>query len=331
MPGIVVFGAGLIGARHVREVAALGHLAAIVDPVAGQDLAASYHVPHFTSPEAALVELRPDGVIIATPNHLHADHAELCLAAGVPVLIEKPLADTAQAAQRIEQASARTGVPVLVGHHRRHNPLVAQARGIIDAGGLGDIVAASGHFWLYKPDDYFQAAWRNKAGAGPCFINLIHDVDIMRFLCGDVDEVQAMRSNRRRGSAVEDTAAILMRFESGALGTFSVSDTIAAPWSWEMTSAENPIYPHVQESCYQIGGTKGAMSLPDLRVWAHPGQRSWWEPIAATEHAVADGDAFQLQLAHFLDVIGGAEPLVSAQEGRKSLEVVLSVTESALS
>lgn len=330
MAKILVFGAGLIGARHIKEVAALGYLAGIVDPSAGQDLAQSYGVPHFSAPTAALAGVRPDGVIIATPNHLHGVHAEVCLNAGVPVLIEKPLADTLEGAHRIEKAARDTGVAVLVGHHRRHNPIIAKAKEIIAEGGLGNVVAASGHFWLYKPDDYFLADWRNKTGAGPCFINLVHDVDLMRYLCGDIVDVQAMRSNRQRGSDVEDTAAILLRFESGALGSFTVSDTVVAPWSWEMTSGENPIYPHVRESCYQIGGTQASLSLPELRIWSHPGARSWWEPIEAVATKVDAGDAFQLQLAHFLEVLAGAPPLVTAEEGRKSLQVVLEVAQGEL-
>jgi len=323
-PRIAVFGAGLVGARHVAEAAAQAQLCAIVDPSdAAADLAARYDVPHFRAPEECLQAMTPDGVVIATPNHLHADHAVLCLDAGIPVLIEKPIADTEENADRIVAAAARTGVPVLVGHHRRHNPRIQRAKAIIDEGRIGQIVAVHGQFWLYKPDDYFDVGWRKQPGAGPLFINFIHDIDLMRYLCGDVVGVTAVTSNARRGNTVEDTAALVLQFESGALGTFSVSDTISAPWSWEMSAAENPVYPHVETSCYQIGGTHGSLSIPDLKVWTHTGQRSWWEPIAARDARPADQDAFALQFAHFCAVIAGAAPLVSAQEGRASMMVVV--------
>lgn len=252
--------------------------------------------------------------------------------AGIPVLVEKPIADTLHAAMRIEEVSKRTGVPVLVGHHRRHNPIVTRAVEAIHSGLLGEIIAVQGQFWLYKPDDYFDAQWRTRDGGGPILINFIHDIDLLRAFCGDIAEIQAMRSNRQRGHAVEDTAAILLRFESGALGTFTLSDTIAAPWSWEMTSGENPIYPHRPGSCYRIGGTKGSLSLPDLTFWQHKGPRSWWEAIEPqTLHTEPRSeDAFTLQFKHFLDVIEGAPPKVSAAQGRASLEAVLAALEAPL-
>ena len=115
---IAIFGAGLVGARHVAEAASQAQLCAIVDPSeAGQALAAQYDVPYFKTPEDCLQDVTPDGVVIATPNHLHANHAVLSLEAGVPVLIEKPIADTRANADRIVEAADRTGVPVLIGHH----------------------------------------------------------------------------------------------------------------------------------------------------------------------------------------------------------------------
>lgn len=330
-PSIAVFGAGLIGIRHIRQAVAQGQLSAIVDPsIAASALAEELGVPLFKTPEAFFDTQHADGVVIATPNDLHAEQAVMCLNAGIPVLIEKPLSDTLENADRVAATSARTGIPVLVGHHRRHNPIIANARAAIDAGAVGDIVAVNGQFWLYKPADYFEATWRKGPGAGPTMINMIHDIDLLRHLCGEITDVQAMRSNATRGSMVEDTAAVLLRFANGALGTFSVSDTVVAPWSWEMTSAENPIYPHTQQSCYTIGGTQGGLSLPDLNLWTHEGPRSWWNPIEAKQHKVDHADAFALQFAHFIDVIGGATPLVSAKEGRESLAVVLQVIESEL-
>ncbi|MEL7093452.1 MAG: Gfo/Idh/MocA family oxidoreductase, partial [Pseudomonadota bacterium] len=244
-PAIAVFGAGLVGARHVAQAAAQARLAAIVDPSpAARDLAAQHDVPWFANPAAYLDAHRPDGVVIATPNALHADHAVACLSRRIPCLIEKPIADTVAAATRIVDASAQHETPVLVGHHRRHNPIIARAKAIIDAGTLGDITAVTGQFWLYKPDDYFDATWRTQPGGGPTMINCIHDIDLMRHLVGDITDLQAMRSHARRGLAVEDTAAILIEFKNGALGTFSASDTVVSPWSWEFTAQENPAYHH---------------------------------------------------------------------------------------
>lgn len=100
----------------------------------------------------------------------------------------------------------RAGVPLMTGHHRRHNPLVQAVKQAIDGGRLGQVVSLHGTCWFYKPDSYFDIPWRREKGAGPVFLNLIHDVDLFRYLCSDVIEVQAIESNALRGNAVEETA-----------------------------------------------------------------------------------------------------------------------------
>ena len=107
--------------------------------------------------------------------------------------------------------------------------MIQRAKAEIDSGRLGSIVSVHGMFWLIKPDDYFDVAWRREKGAGPIFLNLIHDVDLLRYLCGDIVAVQAAQSNRLRGYAVEETAGIILHFASGALGTVHVSDAIQSP------------------------------------------------------------------------------------------------------
>ncbi|BBO07683.1 putative dehydrogenase [Bradyrhizobium ottawaense] len=144
-----------------------------------------------------------------TPNQMHVANGMDCIAARIPALIEKPLADDVVAAHALVEASERAGVPLLTGHHRRHNPMIQRARAEIERGRLGQIVSVHGMFWLIKPDDYFDVAWRRERGAGPVFLNLIHDVDLLRYLCGDIVAVQAAQSNRLRGNEVEETALIL--------------------------------------------------------------------------------------------------------------------------
>lgn len=246
------------------------------------------------------------------------------------MLIEKPVADEAEPAQKLISEAAVAGVPILVGHHRRHNPIIEAAKACIDAGAVGDIVAVQAACWLYKPDDYFSVDWRTKKGAGPVFINLIHDIDLMRHLVGEVVSVLAMESNRTRGHEVEDTAAIILNFENGALGTVTVSDTIVAPWSWELTAAENPAYPETGQTCYQIGGTKGSLEVPTGTIWSQDGERSWWRPIEAGTCDIESDDPLMRQLDHFCNVMEGrAQPLVSGEEGLSSLKVIGAIKRSA--
>ncbi len=330
-PAIAVVGAGLIGRTHVDVVAKGARLAAIVDPdPAAEGLAAQHGAVWFDDLEAYLDAHRPDGVILATPNQMHVTQGLACVRAGVPVLIEKPIANDVASATALMAEAEAANVAILVGHHRRHNPLVAAAKAVLEEGRLGEVVAATAQFWLYKPDDYFAPNWRRETGAGPVFINLIHDIDLMRYFCGNVVNVQAMESRSVRGFEVEDTMAVLLRFENGALGTVTVSDTISAPWSWEFTSGENAVYPHVATSCYKIGGTHGALSVPDMRLWRHEGARSWWEPIGVETIAFEAASPLMRQFANFVGVIRGDEaPLVSGREGLESLRVVEAIKMAA--
>ena len=89
----------------------------------------------------------------------------------------------------------------------------------------------------------------------------------------------AMQSSATRGFEVEDSAVILLEFVNGALGTINLSDTIVSPWSWELSSGENADYPTTTEHAYMIGGTAGALAVPNLSLWAAESKPSWWQPI----------------------------------------------------
>ena len=137
---IAVVGAGLIGRAHIRTVSAQPgcQLLAIVDPSdSAGELAEQYEVPHFESIEALLAALLPDGIILATPNQLHVSQASLCLNAGVPTLLEKPVATTYAEGALLAEEVCRTGIPLLVGHHRAHGEIMSRACDVIASGQLG--------------------------------------------------------------------------------------------------------------------------------------------------------------------------------------------------
>ena len=330
---IAVIGYGLVGRRHAEAIRADGRLslAGIVEPdPAGRADAMALGAPVLDD-LAGLAGVAPDGCVIATPTPLHLPLALDCIARGWPLLIEKPIAVTTAEARRIVDAAAAAGVPVLVGHHRRHNGRVAAAKSALAGGAIGDIRAVQCTCWFYKPDAYFEAApWRKRPGAGPISVNLVHDVDLLRHFCGEVAAVRAVTAPSARGYDNEDLAAAILTFASGAIGTLSVSDSVVAPWSWELTSGENPVYPQTEESCYLIGGARGALSIPDMRLWQHAGDGGWWTPMETAPVPCEDGDALAAQMAHFAQVIRGeVRPLVSAEEGTRSLAIVEAVDRSA--
>ena len=330
---IAIIGAGLIGRRHAEAISHSNEaaVAGIVDPSEeAQRFALDRNYAWFPNLAKMLASRRPDGAIIATPNQLHLPLGVEALRERLPVLIEKPLADSVQSAQQLVDQSAETDTPLLVGHHRRHNPIILAAKDKISKGLLGDVVAVNGMCWLYKPADYFETEWRTKKGAGPVYINLIHDVDLLRHLIGEIVTVEAFEATDTRGHEVEDTAAIILRFANGALGTLSVSDTVVAPWSWELTAAENPAYPATEQNCYFIGGTHGSLELPASKVWAQAGKRSWWEAIDQGPIDVVHQDPLDVQIDHFCDVIRGqAEPRVTGLDGLRSLQVISAIKQSA--
>jgi predicted dehydrogenase len=334
---IAVIGAGQIGKTHIERALANAaiELVGIADPTpAAAQLAASIGVPCFAGYQELLTKLHPKGVVVATPNATHAQITIDCLEHGAAVLVEKPIADSLEDARRISAASRATGLPVLVGHQRRHNPIMRKARAIVAAGTLGRPVSATVLCTWKKPQDYFDAAWRRQAGGGPVLINLIHDVDLMRFLFGEIRSVQAFTSNAVRGFEVEDSAAVALRFRNGALGTVSVSDTVAAPWTWDLSSGEDPRFVRQDINAHFYSGTEGSLTLPRLEVWRYRqdqgAARGWEDPLTMECTAVHSGCPYAEQMRHFAALIEGREePVCSAQDAQRTLEVVLAVTQAA--
>jgi predicted dehydrogenase len=334
---IAVAGAGYIGQAHmdVAQRSATCTLAAIVDPApAAEAIAAKAGVPLYKTLDELLARDRPDGVVLATPNQLHVEHARICLAAGVPTLLEKPIAPTVEEAQALVDEVERTGVKMLIGHHRAHSPIMARARQVIDEGRLGKLVAVMGSAVFFKPDQYFaDAPWRREPGGGPILLNMIHEVHNLRMLCGDIVAVQAFASQATRGHPVEDTVAISLRFATGALGTFMLSDAAACPRSWEQTSQENKAYPtYPDEDCYVIAGTFGSLSVPTMRLksYAKAEDRSWWKPFDESIVAMTRDDPLAHQMEHFGRVARGeAEPIVSARDGLQNLRITEAIAQAA--
>lgn len=330
---VAVIGAGAIGRMHIERL--LRHadvsLAAVADPTdAARTLAAELGVPCFADPCEMLDQVRLGGVIVATPNSTHADIGIACIERGLPVLMEKPVADTVADAQRLCDRAAAAGVPLMVGHQRRHNPILRRARALIADGLLGRPVSANVMATWLKPDSYYQLAWRRQAGGGPVLINLIHDIDVLRFLLGEIESVQAVTSNAVRGFEVEDSAAVLLRFASGALGTLVVSDAAVAPWNWDLAAGEAAHYVQQAVDSHFIAGTEASLTLPRLNVWRYRGARGWHEPLTQERSAVHAGDPYIEQLRHFRAVAEGREtPLCSGLDGLRTLQATLAVHEAA--
>ena len=332
---LAVIGIGLIGKKHAELIHANNSCTLVgvcdVDPGL-KSVADELNVPFYQDAEALLERERPEGAIIATPNGLHASVAETCARRSVHVLIEKPIADTLNEAHHIVETADACGIQVLVGHPRRHNPLVKKARSLVNGGALGNLVAVSVLWALLKPADYYKVDWRCRLpGGGPTLINLIHDLDSLRFICGEIRQVYAQSNSDVRKLEVEDSLSITLSFDSGALGSVLASDTTPSPWSYEATTNENPYYFHAYENCYHFFGTLGSLAFPRMELWRYTdnAQMGWQHPMEMTRFKVNQADPLISQLEHFCRIVKGEEkPIIDGRDGTQSLAVALAVLES---
>ena len=323
---IGVVGAGFMGRQHIAFIQAApgATLAAVADPVTA---GTHFGCPTFPSAAEMLAAEPLDAVVIANPNTLHVETAVECLEAGVAVLLEKPVAVDYAQSRRLVDAVARLDGRLLVGHHRRHHPAVARAREAIAAGELGDLVAVSGLWSARKDDEYFTSTpWHRLPGAGVMLINAVHDLDLLRHLCGEVTQIQAMQSSHARGLEVEDTVALTLGFESGAVGSFLASDAGVSPWGWDQATEETLAFPFVPDGvAYRLVGTRAALSVPNLARFSYEPSvpADWHSPLSRTYLPVAPRGSFPAQLDHFIEVARGtAEPLVSADDASRTLALV---------
>jgi predicted dehydrogenase len=328
---LAVLGAGLIGKRHIEHIIAepQSELYAVVDPsAAGQEVASAHGVRWYPNFAALIASGKPDGVIIATPNQMHVGN-------GLEAIAGRPCPDR-EADRRRHRDRYQAGRRGRKGRRTDSDRPSPAAQS-------DDPASESDHrCWAAWPDrhrtwiflaDEARRLFRPAVaaiGAGPVLLNLSHDVDLLRYLCGEVEAVQAYQSNAVRSYPVDETTVVILKFANGALGTINVSDTVVAPWSWEQTTGENTAYPHTDQTCYQIGGTHGSLSVPRLELWTNQAKRSWWEPFNVERHVAADQDPLRLQIQQFCRVIRGEEkPLVSGREGLMTLKVIDAVNQAA--
>lgn len=330
-----IVGGGLIGKTHIKTALESPDFdlvgVADPDPVVMADVQQDGLIG-YRSHRDLLAETKPDAVIVATPNRLHVSVGIDCVRAGAHLFVEKPIAESVEAANELNAEAQKAGVAVQVGHHRRHYNRTKEARRIVQSGEIGELVGVVGMWASLKPDPYYQVTWRTQPGGGPVMINLIHEIDNLRFICGEITEVHAYNSNRLRGYAVEDTSAVILTLANGALGTVLTTDAAATPWNIEMGIGENPNFPMTGQNSWYFMGSKGSLSFPNLTLWSYrdPSRRGWDSPLAPQPVAIFDHNPYPEQLKHFHDVIvGKAEPLISGVEGTRTLSVILAILESA--
>ncbi|MAC76952.1 MAG: oxidoreductase [Rhodobacteraceae bacterium] len=321
MTRLLMAGTGMIGQRHMAHI--INHpaltLAGVIDPMPDRR---PDGIPGFT--DIADVDVAADGIVIATPTPTHAPLTLAALQRGWHVLVEKPVAEDLPSAQAMIDAAAQANRQILVGHHRRHHPRVAKLKEIIAGGALGRPVTAALLWTMRKPDAYFDVPWRAGMDGAPVKQNLIHDVDTLRWLFGDVVHVSGFGSNAIRGAARTESGGAVLGFATGMTATIAFADTTPTPWGFEAGTGESPAIPKTGQDFLRIACTRGAVEFPSLRTWS--GAQTWNDLPRPTETPVEDAAPLIRQLDHFADVIAGrASPLVSADEAMKTLDVTLQI------
>jgi len=312
---VLVVGGGLIGIRHVEAVQA--HQDCMLVGLADPDMSIETDAPRFAS--MADVDVPVDGVIIATPTHLHASHGAEAAGRGWHMLIEKPVAGHLKDAHDLEAALKTSSVQSLVGHHRRYHASVQQLKASISDGLIGDVVTVSLIWAMRKPDAYFDGNWRT-AGGSPVMINLVHDIDLLRFCVGEIEQAVALKGKTQRAGDRIESGAIALGFENGATGTISFADTAPSPWGFEAGTGENPNIGTTDQDMMWITGTKGAISFPSMTLWKGTDWGTPAQQVALPKNLISK-PPLEAQLDHFLAVMDGAEPLIDVTDATRTLSV----------
>jgi len=331
---IALIGAGTIGKRHLEAISKTkeAELIAVVDPELNLEyIALERNVPFFQSTEEMLSKNEPDGVIVCTPTEVRLEPVIASLKAQAHVLIEKPIASDIVQAMEIIKTANLVSRKVLVGHHRRYYGKIKKTRDMIKKGVIGKLVGISGMWSVRKSDSYFDPTWRKLRSSGPVLINLIHEIDTLRYICGEIVSLSAKVTNGIRNHSKEETAAILLTFEGGTLGTFLLSDSTPSPWSWEQATGENLNFPQSTQNVYRFIGSKASLEFPNLILWKHENGNSDWHQKISPQFLETDlEDAFVEQCNHFCGVISGKEkPRINAEDATKTLKATLAVFESS--
>lgn len=332
-----VIGLGMVGKVHAENLKNMENcdLVAICDVDEKHKRMAETLGTRFYSHYQEMIEReRLDGVVIALPNDLHAPVGVDCAKKGIHLFVEKPIASNLSEADRLIEAARKSSVRILVGHHRRFSPLVETTRDIIRGGQIGKLVGVTMLWTLLKPFDYFQGpfSWRREKGGGPILINLIHEIDNLRYICGEVTRVYAEVSHKVRKFPVEDSVSVVLRLKDDVLANIFVSDCVPANSAYESATGESPFFPHSPGICYYFFGAEASITFPQLRKLFYPdaSKAGWQYPIFEEERKVVREDPYVKELSHFCKVVAGEEvPRISGEDGRRTLEVTLAVQRSA--
>lgn len=318
---VLVVGLGSIGSRHAVNLQSLGVSEILAYRALGRPLPADRELPPIvecTSLEDGLAR-RPDAVLVCNPPSLHIPAALAAARAGAHLFIEKPLAASREGVAELAELVEREGLVSLVGFNLRFHPGLQLVKSLIDEGAVGKVVSiradAGQHLTEWRPWQTLSESYSaSRQLGGGVILDLIHEVDYVRWLGGEVAEVSCFaRTSGFLGIDTEDTAEILLRFRDGGMAGIHL-DYVQRPAS---------------RSC-KIVGEEGTIiwDYYENEVRLQRASDAEWQisPQAGFQH----NDMFVDEMRHFLACIAGREePVVDVIEGTKVLDIALAAHESA--
>ena len=329
---IGILGGGNISDTHARAAAAIPGVKVVACYGANRErtanLAARHEAALYDDLDRFLAHRPMDIVAIGSPSGLHAEQGIAAARHGLHVLSEKPLDITTRRADELIDACAAAGVKLGVFFQDRLRPDVARIKRMLDDGELGKPVMIAGRVRWYRPPEYYSGSkWRGTwklDGGGALMNQAIHTVDLVQWLFGPVARVASAVATRIHDIEVEDTAAAVLEFTSGALGTIEASTSLF------------PGYPRKLE----VTGSEGTIVLEDDKIVRMDLRSSAAAGAAAVAQApppenvaspvVSDASAHQRVLEDFIRAIrDDTIPATDGREARRSVELVETIYAAA--
>ena len=251
-------------------------------------------------PELLAHAPRLDGVYVATPNHLHAEQAVALLEAGIPVLLEKPMAPTAAEAARIVAAAERAGAAYVTAYDQRHHPAHLRMRELIAEGRLGTLTQVRIDYACWVGGDWSADNWRvdrARAGGGAVIDLAPHGLDLAETITGQrITALAGFLQHAVHDYAVDDGGALVGRFEGGALLAHTVGYNRPETLPRRLLT---------------VVGTHGQLEAVDTMGQTPGGALTWTDAATGASAAVdfdVDAGPFLGQLAAFIEVVRGVRP-----------------------
>jgi UDP-N-acetyl-2-amino-2-deoxyglucuronate dehydrogenase len=340
-PGCLLIGCGVVGEVHATALAELaqssqGHLAGVmdIDSAKAQTFGRQWEVSATNSLDEALSWPDVQMVHVCTPSGLHAQIGIQAAQAGKHVLVEKPIDVTLESADRLIQVCREAGVTLGVVSQHRFDPGFRQLQTAVRQGVLGQLVLSEARVKWYRSQEYYDSAsWRGTReldGGGVLINQAIHYVDLLLTLCGPVERVNAYTATKVHQLDVEDIAAAVLQFRTGAIGTILGSTAIFPGLAERLEISGSDGTAIVEDGDLIYMATREA--LGDVGSHGRPWDRGLISRVAqqSTSHAPPYGGRHTNQIADFINAVVQGRPLaVTAADGRAALALVLAIYRSA--